>query len=65
MVLSFAMLATLFTGYTKTEVEAAGLNFVKGVDVSSIIAFEKAGTTFKYANGKALSSLQLFKHINY
>ena len=43
------ILVLLFSVYSIDANASSG--FIKGVDISSIIAFENAGTTFKYENG--------------
>lgn len=61
----FVILITLFC--SSINVEASSSITVKGVDISSIIAFENAGTTFKYENGTAGDIFDILKDagVNY
>ena len=58
--------ASLFS-FNDINVEAANSSFVKGVDISSIIAFEDSGVTFKYANGNPGDIFDILKDagVNY
>ena len=46
----FTIILVLFFSVYSIDANASS-GFIKGVDISSIIAFENAGTTFKYENG--------------